>query len=153
MKTDIFRRNMFYGADSKTFRTAVILRKNMTLAELILWKKLKDRKIINTKFRRQHPVDIFIVDFYCHEYKIVIEIDGEIHDNEVSAEYDLGRTRELETYGIKIIRFTNDQVIFNIDWVITKIHKMITELAPLKRRWGHKLKLLAASCEESSIPK
>ena len=60
---------MFYGANAETFRAAGILRKNMTLAEIILWKKLKDKKLFSIKFRKQHPVGIFIVDFYCHEYK------------------------------------------------------------------------------------
>jgi very-short-patch-repair endonuclease len=68
-------KSMFYGADSKTFEAATILRKNMTLPELILWKKLRDKSLFKVKFRRQHPIDIFIVDFYCHKYKLVIEID------------------------------------------------------------------------------
>jgi very-short-patch-repair endonuclease len=131
MKTDFYNRNMFYGADSKTLRAAAMLRKNMTLAELILWKKLKNRKIFNTKFRRQHPVDIFIVDFYCHEYKLAIEIDGEIHSNEEKHDYDLGRSAVLNKLGIKVIRFTNDQIVFNIDQVITRIKEVITELVPL----------------------
>jgi very-short-patch-repair endonuclease len=131
MKTVISRINMFYGADPKTFRAAAILRKNMTLAELILWKKLKVRKNFNTKFRKQHPIDIFIVDFYCHEYKLVIEVDGDVHDNEELSEYDLGRTAELNKFGIRVIRFTNDQIIYNINSVITKILETITELAPL----------------------
>ena len=74
---------------------------------------------------------IFIVDFYCHEIKLVIEIDGEIHDNEEVKEYDQGRTAELEKYGIKVIRFTNDQIICNIDQVISEILKVISELTPL----------------------
>ena len=131
MKTDISRINMFYGADSRTLRAAAMLRKNMTLAELILWKKLKDWTIFNTKFRKQHPVFIFIVDFYCHEYKLVIEVDGDIHNDEELSEYDLGRTAELNKFGLKVIRFTNDQILFNNDWVIAKISQALTELAPL----------------------
>jgi very-short-patch-repair endonuclease len=122
---------MFYGADSKTMRAAGILRRRMTLAEVLLWKKLRDRKIFNTKFRKQHPIYFFIVDFYCHEFKLVIEVDGDIHNDEISSEYDLSRTAELNRFGIRVIRFTNDQIIYNIDWVITKIHEVITELAPL----------------------
>jgi very-short-patch-repair endonuclease len=122
---------MFYGAGSETFGAAAILRKNMTLSERILWKKLKDRNIIKTKFRRQHPVDIFIVDFYCHEYKLALEIDGEPHNNEEAREYDLNRTAELERFGIKVIRFSNNQVISNIDMVIMKIQEILTELTPL----------------------
>ena len=138
---------MFYGADSKTFERATILRKNMTLAELILWKKLKDKSIFKNKFRRQHPVGIFIVDFYNHEYKLVIEIDGEIHQSDEAINYDSGREYELEKQGIKIIRFTNEQVIFNIAFVITQIHIEISKLAPLQslsrlggRGWGVKIR-------------
>jgi very-short-patch-repair endonuclease len=86
MKTRISRINMFYGADAETFRAAHILRKNLTLAEIILWRKLKDREIFSTKFRKQHPIGIFIVDFYCHEYKLVIEVDVEIHRDENQSE-------------------------------------------------------------------
>lgn len=122
---------MFYGANSITIRTAAILRKNMTLSEILLWKKLRDRKIFNTKFRKQHPIGMFIVDFYCHEYKLVIEVDGEVHNDKESGEYDLGRSAELNKFGIKVIRFTNDDVIYNIDSVITRILGVITELTPL----------------------
>jgi len=122
---------MFYGANSTTLRTAAILRKNMTLSEILLWKKLRDRKIFNTKFRKQHPISMFIVDFYCHELKLVIEVDGDIHNDKESREYDLGRSAELNKFGLKVIRFTNDEVIYNIDSVITRILGVITELAPL----------------------
>jgi very-short-patch-repair endonuclease len=122
---------MIYGAEPKTLRAAAILRKNMTLAEKVLWKKLKDRKIFNVKFRKQHPVWIFIVDFYCHEYKLVIEVDGDIHKEYETNEYDLGRTAELDRFGLKVIRFTNDQIIFNIDSVINEIQDTITGFTPL----------------------
>jgi very-short-patch-repair endonuclease len=131
MKTDLSRINMFYGADSKTLRTAAILRRSMTLAELILWEKLKNKNIFKTKFRRQHPVDIFIVDFYCNEHKLVTEVDGEIHNNKELKEYDSGRTAELNKFGLRVIRFTNDQVLYNIDSVISKIQEVITEQTPL----------------------
>ncbi len=125
MKTDFYNKSMF-------FRVAAILRRDMTLAERILWNRLSDRKIFNVKFRRQHPVNIFIVDFYCHELKLVIEIDGEVHNDYESKEYDLGRTAVLNKFGIKVIRFSNEEVIYNIDTVITKIHKVITEFTPLQ---------------------
>ena len=98
---------------------------------MILWKKLKDKKRFKPKFRRQHPVNIFIVDFYCHEYRLVIEIDGEIHNNEETKEYDLGRTAELKKYGISVLRFTNDEVIYNLDYVVTRILEVLTKLTPL----------------------
>ena len=131
MKTDFYNRDMFYGADAATLRVAGILRRNMTLAERILWKKLKDRKIVKVKFRRQHPICFFIADFYCHELKLVIEVDGEGHNNLESKEYDLNRTAELNKYGIKVVRFNNNQVIHNIDKVIDQINQFISELTPL----------------------
>ncbi len=132
MKTRIIDRTMFYGAESETFRKAEILRKNMTLSEKILWKKLKNRDLFKVKFRRQHPVDIFIVDFYCHKFKLAIEIDGEIHFNNEIMKYDSERSAEIEKFGIRILRFNNHQVIFNIDIVLKKINKVITELTPLE---------------------
>jgi very-short-patch-repair endonuclease len=118
---------MFYGASRVTIRTASILRKNATLAENILWKKLRDRNIFQVKFRRQHPVDIFIVDFYCHEIKLVIEIDGEIHESEQAKEYDSSRQSCLESLGLTVIRFTNHEVIFEMDLVLNRIHHYISK--------------------------
>lgn len=118
---------MFYGASPNIFEKATALRKNMTLAELILWKKLKDRKLFKSKFRRQHPVNIFVVDFYCHEYKLAVEIDGEIHLNKEANEYDSERTNNLNKFGIKVLRFSNYQIIFNIDSVIIKILEEIQD--------------------------
>jgi very-short-patch-repair endonuclease len=127
MGSKVIERNMFYGASQNIFEKATALRKNMTLAELVLWKKLKDRKLFKTKFRRQHPVNIFIVDFYCHEYKLAVEIDGEIHFNKEANEYDSDRTNDLNKLGIKVLRFSNDQIIFNIDSVIIKILEEIQD--------------------------
>jgi very-short-patch-repair endonuclease len=127
MKTIISRINMFYGANSETLRAAAILRRKLTLAELLLWKKLRDRKIFSTKFRKQHPIDFFIADFYCHEFKLVIEVDGNIHNEEIVSEYDLGRTAVLNKHGIRVIRFTNDQVMYNIDLVLSRIHEEISK--------------------------
>jgi very-short-patch-repair endonuclease len=127
MRSRVIERNMFYGASPNIFEKATALRKNMTLAELILWKKLRDRKLFKTKFRRQHPVNIFIVDFYCHEYKLAVEIDGEIHLNEEANEYDSNRTNDLNKFGIKVLRFSNDQIIFNMDSVIIKILEEIQD--------------------------
>jgi very-short-patch-repair endonuclease len=131
MKSKVIDCNMFYGANPVTFERAAKLRQNMTLAELILWKKLKNRILFKAKFRRQHPVNIFIVDFYCHEFKLAIEIDGEIHLNKKTAIYDSARTNKLEKFGIKILRFSNEQVIFNIDSVINKILNVVTKQPPL----------------------
>ena len=126
------RLSMYYGADSKTMEAATILRKNMTVPELILWQKLRDRTIFKCKFRRQHPVSFFIVDFYCHEYRLVIEVDGDIHDDETVRDYDLGRTAELNKFGLKVLRFTNNEVFENIDTILKKILVHINEGTPFR---------------------
>jgi cyclase len=119
------KRDMFYGADRLTFDKATELRKNMTLAELILWKNLKNRALFKVKFRRQHPINIFIVDFYCHEFKLAIELEGEIHQNNKVHQYDSKRQKFIENLGIKILRFSNDQVIYNINIILEQILKEI----------------------------
>ena len=96
----------------------------------MLWVELKHRKIFKVTFRRQHPIDIFIVDFYCHEIKLVIEIDGEIHLEKEVAEYDDGRTHDLEKFGIKILRFTNDQVFTDINSVVKEVLRLVSSLTP-----------------------
>jgi len=131
MKKGGIDRTMFYGAISETFDRAAELRKNMSIAELVLWKKLRDRKLFKARFRRQHPIGIYIVDFYNHEYKLVIEVDGEIHRTTETIDYDSVRTYELEKHGLKVLRFTNHQVIYECDFVINHILKTITELYPL----------------------
>ena len=131
MKTIISRITMYYGADSETLRAAHILRRSMTKAEAVLWKKLRDRNVFSIKFRRQHPVYNFIVDFYSHEYKLVIEVDGEIHNDEIASRYDLGRTEVLNNFGLKVIRFTNNQILYSLDSVIEKIQREIATRTPL----------------------
>ncbi len=112
---------MFYGAKPDIFEKAAILREHMTPAESIIWEKLNDRKLFKRKFRRQHPIDIFIVDFYCHPLLLIIEIDGGYHLNSDQKEYDLGRASELENWNLKIIRYTNDEVLHSTRIVLKKI--------------------------------
>ena len=88
------KKSMYYGAKPETFSAAKILRENMTICEKLLWEKLSRKQISGLRFRRQHPIDFFIVDFYCHEARLVIEIDGEIHQQQ--KEYDDGRSAEME---------------------------------------------------------
>ena len=95
--------NLFYGASPKIRAYAKELRKTMTKCERILWNELRNRKLSDCKFRRQHPIDIFIADFYCHKKRLVIEVDGEIHKQQ--KEYDIGRDAEMNDYGITVLRF------------------------------------------------
>ncbi len=113
------------GANEGTLKTAKRLRKNMTETEKILWNELKNRKVKGLKFRRQHPLLFYIADFYCHEQRLVIEIDGGVHMLEKQKENDENRTAELERFGIRVIRFTNDQVINSIDEVLQTISRFV----------------------------
>jgi very-short-patch-repair endonuclease len=118
-------KRMYFRAKPGTLETARILRKRMTNCEILLWEKLRGKQILGLRFRSQHPIDIFIADFYCHEARLVVEIDGEIHEGQI--EYDDGREVEIEKYGIKVIRFTNDEVINNRDNVVNKIKTIVKE--------------------------
>ena len=120
---------MFYGAKRDVFKNAKELRENMTEAEKQLWSRLNSSQL-GVRFKRQHPIDIFIADFYCHQYKLVVEVDGEYHNDEEQLEYDEGRTAELERFGITVIRFTNDEVMANVDRVVVEIEKYLTDELP-----------------------
>ena len=114
---------MYYGAKPTTLEAARILRENMTYHEKLLWEKLKLKQVCGVRFRRQHPIDFFIADFYCHEARLVVEIDGEIHD--YRKDYDDGGSAEMERYYIKVIRFPNSEVENNIDNVVRVIENEV----------------------------
>jgi len=116
--------SMFYNAKPHIFEKAKGLRNNMTDAELILWEKLKGKQMLGLRFRAQHPIDIFIADFYCHPIKLVIEVDGGIHKIIGQREYDIGRTAELNYWGIEVIRFANDEIEMNIKQVVKEIEQV-----------------------------
>ena len=118
---------MHYGASKQIFQYAEALRKNMTVAEKIIWERLSKNQLA-VRIRRQHPIWKYIADYYCHELKFVIEIDGGIHLLKENKEYDIGREITLNEFGIEIIRFTNEQVINETDRVIKVIADKITEL-------------------------
>jgi len=118
-KMEEIEKSMYYGAKPATFEAARLLRKKMTHPEKLLWEKLKHKQINGLRFRRQHPIDFFIADFYCHAAKLVVEIDGEIHEGK--KDYDDGRLAGMEKYLIRVIRFTNKEVENNIEQVINLI--------------------------------
>jgi adenine-specific DNA-methyltransferase len=86
------------------------LRQEATPAERYAWSLLRDRRILGLKFRRQHVIGGFIVDFYCAELRLVLELDGAPHEHEVPAAYDAERTRHLEATGLRVIRLRNRDV-------------------------------------------
>jgi len=118
--------DMFYDASQNIHKNANDLRKRTTNAEKLLWEKLRNRQLNGLKFRRQHPVSIFIADFYCHEQKLIIELDGEIHNTIENQEYDKNRTKEIEKYGIKVIRFKNEEIENNMSDVLKIIVENLT---------------------------
>jgi very-short-patch-repair endonuclease len=120
--------NLYRNTTPKIIENAKALRVNQTEAEKLLWARLRLKQVRGVKFRNQHPLDIFVLDFYCHELLLGIEVDGSIHNITEVKEYDEGRTIELMHYGIKVIRFTNKEVFDNIDEVIKEIEKIIDEL-------------------------
>ena len=122
---------MFYGANKKIFLRSIELRSSMTIAETRLWEELRKKELFKARLKRQHPVDIFVLDFYCHKYKLAIEVDGEIHLQEEVRERDDGREHEIEKLGIKILRFTNKEVLGNIEFVKECILHKINSLSPL----------------------
>jgi len=98
------------------------LRKNQTDAEQLLWGLLRDRRFLGKKFRRQHPVGRYILDFYCHEEKLALEIDGGQHNPEDQREYDDKRTALLNEQGIRVIRFWNNEVLQQTESVLEALY-------------------------------
>ena len=117
--------NMFYGALPIHFELAKKLRDNQTEAELYLWNYLSRIEIKGIRFKRQHPVLYFIADFYCHKAKLIIEVDGGYHNIPEQFNYDQNRDCELESLGLKVIRFTNEQVLFDIEKTLNEIENVI----------------------------
>ena len=113
---------MFYGAAPSVFEFAKGLRENMTEAEKKLWTRLRNKQS-GQRFKPQHPISGFVADFYCHKAKLVIEVDGEIHLGREEKQYDENREAVLKKFGIKVIRFTNDEVMNRIENVIVEIKK------------------------------
>ena len=125
-----FDDNLHKKANAKLYDYARELRRNPTPAERLLWEYLKNRQAAGLKFRRQHPLGKFIADFYCHERKLIVELDGTIHDTREQKEADKGRTYELNEMGIKVIRFSNEEVLANIKDVLKKIIEATTAHNP-----------------------
>ncbi|MEM1258891.1 MAG: DUF559 domain-containing protein [Bacteroidota bacterium] len=97
------------------------LRNNPTKAETMLWKALRKNQLEGRKFRRQHSISSYILDFYCPKEKLAVEVDGEFHYNMVNEQYDHKRKWFLENCGIQLLRFENKQIFENLDIVLEAI--------------------------------
>ena len=126
--TESYNDNLHKEAIGKLYQYGRELRQELTQAEKILWPELRNRKLNGLKFRRQHPIDKFVLDFYCHERKLAIELDGSIHDVKLNKEYDEARTAMLGGLGIYTLRFRNNEVINNIESVLRKIDEVTNML-------------------------
>ncbi len=102
------------------------LRKKQTPAEETFWQLVRDKKFFGLKFRRQHQIGTYIVDFYCHEHKLIIELDGEIHQIEEQQKHDKIKDRYLTSLGNKVIRFTNDKILIQTDKTLEKIANLLS---------------------------
>jgi len=96
------------------------LRNNPTMPETLLWKHLRN-SAIGYKFRRQHSIGNYIVDFYCPKVSVVIEVDGYVHGEEKQRQKDVWRQKYIENQGIHVVRYTNEQILFDIDVVLQHI--------------------------------
>ncbi|CAH1529767.1 Endonuclease domain-containing protein [Vibrio jasicida] len=106
------------------------LRSNMPKPEQVLWQRIR-RKQLGVKFRRQHGIGRYIVDFYCAELNLVIEIDGDSHFSDKGKEKDAMRDAFLEALGIKVLRFTNEEVIKQTESVLERLFNLVRSNNPL----------------------
>ena len=117
--------NRIRGTTPEIEQAARRLRNNLTPAEAILWKTLRNKQLEGLRFRCQHPVGNFILDFYCPACKLVIEVDGNIHDR--TGEYDHERSAKLAQYSYKVLRFSNERVMNDLPQVLAEIKGVVLE--------------------------
>jgi len=146
------KENMFYKANPLIFKRAEELRNNLTPSEALLWDYLGQGQL-GIKFRRQHPASIYVLDFYAHKIKLAIEIDGSIHSLEEVKRNDEIRQNHLQSLGIRFLRFTNEQILTNMENVINKIKSEIDSLSsPLQSQEAQNSPLGAGGSGFSIIP-
>lgn len=105
----------------------ITLRKSMPKAEVILWSRLKGKQIYGYKFRRQHSIGPYIVDFYCPKLKLSIEVDGSSHFKQKAKLKDMERQKYIESFGIRFLRYLNTDIYENLDGVVNHIWNTINE--------------------------
>jgi very-short-patch-repair endonuclease len=106
------------------------LRRGSTTPEAALWECLRDRQLVGAKFRRQHAIERYVADFYCHEAALVIELDGAGHAAPAQLEYDALRDDELERQGLCVIRIRNADVLSDLGSVLRRIASLLSERLP-----------------------
>ncbi len=127
------KRNMHINASARIFSNASKLRREETMAEKVLWDHLKNRQIEGEKFRRQHPIKDFVLDFYCYKLRLVIEVDGRQHLKPEAKFYDKNRTEILEAYSLVFLRFSNQMVLHSTQYVVDIIRHKVIELKQIRK--------------------
>jgi very-short-patch-repair endonuclease len=120
-KKNTYLNILHLGTKASTHEYAKELRAAQTEAEEKLWPHFRNRQLNGKKFRRQHAIANYVLDFYCHECKLTVEVDGNYHKSEEAREYDKARTALLHEHGITVLRFWNEDVIKEIEKVLEKI--------------------------------
>ncbi len=123
---------IYHGAKPSLLRIGGELRHIMTPAERLLWQQLRKKNLSGFKFRRQHPFDEIVLDFYCYEAKLSIEIDGNVHKDAYQKERDKERTIILKRSGVTELRFTNSEIENKLDEVILKIQDYLEKFKKQK---------------------
>jgi very-short-patch-repair endonuclease len=116
---------IYCGAKPEILKLASELRHNMTPQERILWDQLRRRNLLGFKFRRQHPFNVLILDFFCYDARLSVEVDGTVHNDSYQRERDIERTSVLKKFGITELRFSNWEVEYQIDKVLDKIKQYL----------------------------
>ena len=114
--------------DPQLLEFAKSMRHTATNAEHLMWQLLRAKRFMNLKFRRQHVIAPYIVDFYCHEIGLVIELDGGQHGTDDAIEYDAERTKFLEALGLTVVRYWNHDVLRRMDVVLEDLWQRCFEL-------------------------
>lgn len=114
--------------DPQLLEFAKSMRHTATDAEHLIWQILRAKQFMNLKFRRQHVITPYIVDFYCHELALVIELDGSQHGIDDAIEYDAERTKFLEALGFRVVRYWNHDVLIRTDVVLEYLWQVSNEL-------------------------
>ena len=114
--------------DTQLLEFAKSMRHNATDAENLMWQFLRAKRFMNLKFRRQHVIKPYIVDFYCHELGLVVELDGSQHGTDDGIEYDAERTQFLEALGLKVVRYWNHEVLGQTDMILEDLWEICFSL-------------------------
>ncbi len=115
-------------------KKARVLRSSMTLAEILLWSRIRSKQVDGFKFRRQQPLYNYIVDFYCHELKLIVEIDGVIHSDSKQADYDKNRDKIFKINGFHVLHLSNHEIVTDLTSAVDKLRNFIsTNLSSSKR--------------------